>query len=384
MKRFAKNNKPIKTNGQFDHLIFSSKKHKEDRERGYQLISPKYIRVEIQPKEIPVPWSPFYMERDKAERFADRVSHNFIFSHENDESDTLSPKTVSRDELIRSLKKHHQDASYYWSDSGKRRKDGTKIYQKKKHEGLRDHYFNLPPWISLTLVRALEEPLLIETITCVVNELASRIEQRSGYKVVAAAIHPDSRYKLGFHFCYKTSENGHLLGRSADQKRGRKGLRCMGPSDLALYNMSKVADLVIDLDHRFDRKDWDDKDLSDFADIIFQALLGQEYWDICLNAGKEYVYLWNQLIYKKQYKHLTKQIDDLRIKMAKLEPSNTNLKKDYTPPERLIYPPKKHDVIPKPVTGHKSQTEKRLKEMQEEQDMEAVPKEVNEDISMEM
>jgi hypothetical protein len=107
-----------------------------------------------------------------------------------------------------------------------------------------------------------------------VNAARTKLAKRTGYKLVGAAVHPDSRGVIGYHLQFQTAAGGQLLGRSAKGKKG--GLRLAGDAMSAVARYSEFVEVT----DRFGvlGRDCDDIALNKAVDWQCEKLLGPEEW----------------------------------------------------------------------------------------------------------
>ena len=102
----------------------------------------------------------------------------------------------------------------------------------------------------LAAIAAKGDVRIVRNIMRVVGESGmAMLGERSGYKPVFMACHPDWEGTMSVHFGLSPVdfEKRMLIGRSADGKRGRKGLRTLGDSFTSVLRHSRLIELPADL-----------------------------------------------------------------------------------------------------------------------------------------
>jgi hypothetical protein len=214
------------------------------------------------------------------------------------------------------------DASVWYIPSKQRKKNGEIIKQKKTGEGLRDCYFALPPWVSHHLADMAEAGRVAEAFKIVGHALKTAMQtlrERTKYKLVGCAVHPDSRGVLGYHIQYQSASQGQLLGRSADGRRGRKGLRLAGD---AMSSVARLSEYVTVEDwHGVLKQDCDDIAVNKAVDAKLREVLGPD-WPKVEAAARQYAEDWK----KRRDEALAPAPPDPKI--AELKAEVADLKKD--------------------------------------------------------
>lgn len=241
---------------------------------------------------------------------------------------------VSPDEFEAGLEDAKSDGRKWKTDTGKvAKKTGLPILQSREGPGLYDCYFSFPPWVTEFLARLVESGEIDRASSVVgasMSAVAEGLETRTGYKAVGVALHPDSRTALGFHVQYQTASGGKLLGRSADGRKGRKGVRLLGDAMLGVSRFGAFVELDAKAREAIKKKDFDDVAL----DVVLMKTLEEELgddWATVMELGKVYSEAWKKqrdeaLAQKKKVeraereaKSLKKENLSLKGRLAKLE-----------------------------------------------------------------
>lgn len=247
MKRVCKKTRKLKRVESIKHLVFDSDQHEVDKLKADALRDFEFIMVGK--KEGKVTES-FPMDKSLCFNAIKNKSGGFEYADE--------------EVFTKYIKEETKDCKEYFVDTGRVGKKGGSYLQRRDGGGVKDTYINLPPWVSTYFAERVESgaegvTFTRKTLSSLGLVLARELAQRTGYSVVGVALHPDSRGKLGLHFQYKTCSGGKPLGRSANGKRGRKGLRNLGDNNISLWQFSNLG-VDIDFSHKFEG-DFDDKAL---------------------------------------------------------------------------------------------------------------------------
>lgn len=160
------------------------------------------------------------------------------------EGETVRKPIVKSVEFEEELNQIQRERSFYF---GKRLTGlhAGKV-QRRKAKGILDTYISIPPWWGKALAEGLESGSLKpegvrNTIGHIAYALSTKLGKRTKYEPVYFSVHPDSVNNVHIHLGLATiSEDNQLIGRSADGKKGKKGLKHIGDSNLSLYRMAQV------------------------------------------------------------------------------------------------------------------------------------------------
>jgi len=298
MRRITRKVRPVRSAGQLEHYVFGSERHQHDKAAADRLRQMVFVDTATEVSKIPFPNS-----RELAENLV----------REGDQWAAVRPE-----EYVGRLKPYtHKRAGTYWSpksSNGKpiiKVKTGEQVMQRNQTKALHDLYLSLPPWITEVLADATQMDDGIPIVRRVAEQAAIAaaevLEQRTGYKALGIALHPDSRHAFGIHIQYLTVEDGQLLGRSRKEgKRGRRGVRMAGDVNCALYRFSKVREISGNWHKSVGTRDYDDIAMIDAMDAKINELF----------PGGDYLkgrYVDNWLASKKKTRvDLEAEVADLR------------------------------------------------------------------------
>ncbi|MEO8206347.1 MAG: hypothetical protein ABI615_09210 [Chthoniobacterales bacterium] len=260
------------------HLVFTSADHKIDQLAADRLRSVQFIAIPHEGGGKPPP-------------FPEAAGFSGVGLFKNGMLMQTTPE-----EFEMALVEARADASRYWVKSKKQKKNGEPILQKRDVDGLRDCYFSFPPWVTEYVARMLEKGKFRKArivASTVMARVGGALRDRTGYIPVGAALHPDNRLALGFHIQFKVVSDGVLLGRSANGKKGRKGMRLLGDSNLALSRFAEFIPVDAKMKKKFESKDWDDLALDKVITAVLKEQLADD-WAAIEQAGKEYAEKWKQ------------------------------------------------------------------------------------------
>lgn len=309
MKRVSRKVRASKSRESHLHLVFTNPQHERDREAADRLRAAQHITIYHQPEV-------------RREAFPNAAKFSQLAIFEGD-----VPKPAKEAEYLARLAEAKKDASS-WVRDDKVKKDGTRYTRTEKGNGLKDVYFNFPPWYSDKLARLVEagdpnKAVKIAMTTTIA--VARKLQERTGYKLVGIALHPDQRKSLGFHIQFQTASEGQLLGRSATKTRGRKGLRLWGDAMLTVQRFAKYVDLPQILKLK-QKKDYDDVAFDETLDTSFRSNFSPEELSEIDAAATTYSFDWLQR--NGARKSPKKELEELRLKMDLQAKSIESLQKE--------------------------------------------------------
>ncbi len=278
MKRVTKRVRNVKTVTAMRHLVFTSEQHERDRKAADRLRSVEFVAVPLRAGEKP-------------RSFPEAAEFSGVGLFEKGRLMQTTPE-----EFEIALVAARADAGRYWVKSKKQKRNGEPALQKRNVDGLRDCYFSFPPWVTEYLARMLEKGKFRKArivASNVMEKVGEALGKRTGYIPVGAALHPDNRLALGFHIQFKVVSGEKLLGRSANGTKGRKGLRLLGDSNLALSRFAEFIPVDAKMKKKFESKDWDDLALDQVMKAALKENLADD-WDAIERAGKAYAENWKQ------------------------------------------------------------------------------------------
>ena len=314
MERVTKRVRSVKSKKGVKHLIFTDPQHKIDMLAADRLRSVEFVAMGPAEMKARVPFPD-----------AGKFSAVSLFVENG-------LKEVKGPEFEAALAAAREDGRVWFTDTGKRRLDDAPILQRREGNGLSDCYFSFPPWVGEHLAEMVEagqgkeaKKLAGRVIRAVGEELA----RRTGYMLVGCALHPDSRGAVGFHLQYQTASKGKLLGRSADGKVGRKGLRLLGDAMLAVSRFGEFISLDAKARKAIKKKDFDDVALDKVMMATLEKELG-ESWEKIKENGKTYSVSWKKrrdeaLAEGGKVGRLERENKSLREKLEFLEKQNESL-----------------------------------------------------------
>lgn len=267
MKRVTQKVRAVRSKGAREHLDYNSAKHKADKQAADKLREAHWVRVPDAPRAGPNPFP-----------CAEELAQVVIFSVRDNAGKTVKRvEGVSPEVYKAHLAEAAKNGSVWYVPTKQVKKNGQAKMQKRKGNGLHDCYFSCAPWVSERLAELVEEGKAEEVRVLsrkILNRARIVLENRTGYKVIGGALHPDSRGVLGYHLQFQTAADGQLLGRSAKGTKG--GLRLAGDA------MSSVArySAFVEVADRFGvlGRDCDDIAINKAADARVEELLGPEEW----------------------------------------------------------------------------------------------------------
>lgn len=278
MKRVTKRVRKVRSAGAREHLVYTSTTHARDKAAADRLRQARYVRVAAAPRLAP---EPFPRAAELAWQCGIREAKG---------------RLLSQEEYTEHLAHARRDASVWYTPSKKRKKNGEVQMQKRKGEGLADCYFSFPPWVSeylaqLTEMGELERVRQVSLMA--VSRAAQELQRRTQYKVVGFALHPDSKGVLGYHVQYQTAAGGKLLGRSADGRKGRKGLRLVGDAMSAVARLGEYVSVTDRFGLLAPGKEYDDLAINHVLDTQLKKLLAPE-WPQIEAAARRYAKDWKK------------------------------------------------------------------------------------------
>ena len=283
MKRVTKRVRKVRSAGAREHLVFTSKKHAEDKAAADRLREPTYVRL---PDVPTVPGEPF----PRAAEFASQ------FGLQPKAEGGLKAVYMSPDAYTDHLAVARRDAGVWYTPSKRRKKNGEVQLQKRTGEGLSDCYFSFPVWVSTYLAQLVELggfERARKIALLAVSRAAMELQKRTNYKVVGYTIHPDSKGVLGYHVQYQTAADGKLLGRSADGAKGRKGLRLVGDAMSAVARMGEYVSVLDKFNVLASDRDFDDLAINKVLDAKLREQLAPE-WSVIEAAARTYSEDWRK------------------------------------------------------------------------------------------
>lgn len=315
MKRVTKRVRAVKSKKAVKHLIFTSDQHERDRLAADRLRSVEFVAVGPREEKGRVPFPA-----------AEQFSAVALF-----EEKTLRP--VAPEVFEEALAKAKEDGRVWWTDTGRRRSDGEPILQRREGSGLSDCYFSFPPWVAEHLAEMVEAGQLNEArqiAGAVLREVGWELAKRTGYKPVGGALHPDSRGALGFHIQFQTASQGKLLGRSANGKVGRKGLRLLGDAMLAVSRFGEFIGLDGKAYRAINKKDYDDVALDKVMMKTLKKKFKEKDLEKIKERGKIYAENWKRkrdeaLAEGRKIGRLERENKQLREEISSLKEQNQRL-----------------------------------------------------------
>jgi hypothetical protein len=345
--RVTKKTRSVRRKTQVLHYVFGSKQHEIDAAAANKLRSVRYMPVEIiEPESKKRPFG-------GSKEIAKLVAGNAI---------RLSPPLGGGSgrggfALVKDVENYVDRicdlGSPVHCERPKKgrppKKDGTltmETYTVK--EPLKDTYFSLPPWVGqfLSCIVELdaEEAGWAQAVAFEAAQAAAAVlEERSGYRVEGIALHPDAHGAFGFHLQYLTAVDGELLGRSADGKRGRKGLRLAGDVNLALHRFDAVEEVPGAWKKVVEERDYDDVAMDGPLCAAVLRMVEEKFGEPGLETLKkmslDYVKDWKagaegkarEDKLKKEVERLTKENSDLRGRIEKLEKVIKRMGRAFSP-----------------------------------------------------
>lgn len=320
MRRVTRKARHVSCKRQLEHYVFGSDQHRSDKTVADRLRATEYV-----PTTVVVP---------ATEQFprAGELAENLVRAEYEGE---LRWKEADPGAYVEALKPHlKKSAGEYQIPkvSGGQivtKKNGDPVMQKYRTKALRDVYLSLPPWVSEAAAELMDYEGGPEKVRRMVEQAAlaaaETLEERSGYKAVGIAIHPDSRLAIGVHIQFLTAENGQLLGRSRTGSggiggAGRRGLRLAGDVNCALHRFNKVRPVEGDWIKSVTTRDYDDIAMIDAMDKRIKELMPN------IDYGKDH-YVGGWLAKRKKSREIIeKEVAQLTEEKAKLEEVNKQLK----------------------------------------------------------
>lgn len=313
MKRVTKRVRKVRSAEARAHLVYTSEQHRKDKEAADKLRGPEFVRVPETARPVAEPFP-----------HANAMSAVCLFGDNNGKRGLSACKPA---EYTARLAAAELDSSTWYTPTKKRKKNGEPILQKRKGCGLHDCYFSLPPWVVAHLAEVAEQgdkaTILEARLVALraVADAARLLEKRTGYKVVGAALHPDSRGAMGYHLQYCTASGGQLLGLSAKGKEGRKGLRLAGDVVGALQRMSAYTTELDSAERYWERPTADGRGYDDIAlnKAVDQSLKAQlaDVWPAVELRATEYTADW--LRRRQEALNSREELEAVRTRVKALE-----------------------------------------------------------------
>ena len=273
MRRVTKKARPISSERQLEHYVFGSDRHRADKTVADRLRAMEYV-----PTTVVVPVTEHFP------RAGDLAENLVRVVHEGE----LRWKEAPQEAYIQALKPYLKKGAGEYQipkHSGGQiltKKNGDPVMQKYRTKALRDVYISLPPWVAEAAADLMDYEGGPEKVRRMVEQAAlaaaETLEERTGYKALGIAIHPDSRYAIGVHIQFLTVENNQLLGRSRTGSGGkggvgRRGLRLAGDVNCALHRFNKVREIEGNWIKSVSTRDYDDIAMIDAMDARIKELL---------------------------------------------------------------------------------------------------------------
>lgn len=320
MRRVTRKARHVNSSIQLEHYVFGSERHRTDKSVADRLRATEYVATTVVVPET----GPFPRARELAENLVRVV-------HEGELRWKEAPGKAYIEALKPYIKKGAGEYQFPKVSNGQivTKKNGDPVMQKKRTKALRDVYLSLPPWVT----EGLAELATLEGGLAKVRRVAEQaalaaaeaLEERTGYKAMGIAIHPDSKFALGIHIQFLTVENGQLLGRSrlgsgGAGGRGRRGLRLAGDVNCALHRFNKVRPVDGNWNKSVSTRDYDDIAMIDAMDKRIGELMPN------IDYGKEhYVDSWLAKR-KKSREIIEKEVAQLTEENTKLQQVVSQLK----------------------------------------------------------
>ncbi len=235
------------TAGSADHALFGSKKHTDDvkHQRAFLAkVFPSDTAMEKELTSLPFPNS---LELGKSFKISKNKEGELIPVPLDDvKDDSGAPKS---DEIRAFRRALSRQFSYYYR-KGDKKKDGTFYTKPQKTNGVIENSISFGIGWSKVLKKESEKgnistQRLGEIFSEIGLKLSKKLSERSGYIPLYFNFHPESVSNPHFHFGLGTldPETHLLVGRSANGKRGKKGLRLLRPSFLNTWRNSRCYKL---------------------------------------------------------------------------------------------------------------------------------------------
>lgn len=271
--------------GNLPHLNFFGKEHGEDNAKMHEILATEVVRVAVEhpPSKEPFP-------------SAAVVAFCWLRSPSG-KLEVVSTADHQRG-LAEAIRRHRR---WYVKTNKVSKKNGAVLLQPRKGDPGGDIYFNFARWHTKQLARLVEAGRVREAVNAIcigVGAAMKEFARLTGYIVFGACIHPDSRDQLGFHIQYlkvgpiKGDTKGRmgLVGRSADGKEGRHGLKCAGDALSCVARYAEFVDVDATTRSRFEGRD----DVAIIA-AVDKAVLGalpEDIADDAVVAGKSAAEDW--------------------------------------------------------------------------------------------
>lgn len=320
MRRVTRKARHVNSKRQLEHYVFGSDRHRSDKTVADRLRATEYV-----PTTVVVP---------AAEQFprSGELAENLVRAEYGGELRWKEADPVAYVEALKPYLEKGAGEYQIRKVSGGQivtKKNGDPVMQKRCSKALQDVYLSLPPWVAEAAAELMDYDGGPEKVRRMVEQAAlaaaETLEERSGYKAVGIAIHPDSRLAIGVHIQFLTVENGQLLGRSRTGTSGvggvgRRGLRLAGDVNCALHRFNKVRPVEGDWIKSVTTRDYDDIAMIDAMDKRIKELMPN------IDYGKDH-YVDGWLAKRKKSREIIeKEVAQLTEEKAKLEEVNKQLR----------------------------------------------------------
>jgi hypothetical protein len=358
MRRVTHKVRKVSKTRQLKHYVFNSEVHREDKLRA--------------DKRRAIEWIPMFPERPVGNiEFpqASKLAENLVRLPDG------RWKQVHVQEYLNTMQPYTTKAAGAYERQRSRggkpvflKKTGEPAMNKEYGHALHDVYVSLPPWITEVFADMVVEGGLTavrEVVEQAALEAAEVLEQRTGYKAVGVALHPDSKHAFGIHIQYLTIEKGQMLGRSRGGGVGRRGMRIAGDVNCAMHRFNKVREIPGPWQEVVATRDYDDIAMLDAIDAKIDRLmpganyLKKSYVDEWLERRKKYgpdrlaeandllrqevIRLEKEILENKEYKKKAeKKVSFLRGILAKLGIKEA----DFTGNRQVLGPDDSSDIEP--------------------------------------
>lgn len=245
MKRMSNKQKRTRASSRTaQHAVWTSKQHKLDKARAdfVRNDTAYYVRSSSAP-----------LRQSEAFPEGERIASNSSVSEA--QGNTAIFKPLKADDYVRYINARKRERSWYYRQ-GQKKRDGSFGLQKQKQLGVIETFLTMPKWWTRTLAAGIETGALDpgevrKSLQRIGGTLLLRLCTRTGYEPIAFDVHPESQDNLHLHFSIASIDKDHrLIGRSANGKRGKKGLRLLNDCYMAIWRFSRYFKLPDELMHK--------------------------------------------------------------------------------------------------------------------------------------
>lgn len=297
------------------HLVFTSDRHREDREAADRLrampVVPRISRGEF-PEGKKIAFQGHFCGENTV--FGDRFERQpeVVFVAENLDNKRL--------------------CSWYVRKDSRETREGQ---VRKEKTGLYEINVALSSGVALALAEAVRAGKDIGPALEAAGKAGmAKTQELTGYIPVYLCCHPDAEGTVSFHLGFSPvdPETRQLVGISATGKRGKKGLRLLGDAFLSIHRHArfvKVPDRMLALSEKAMEEgrnaDWK---IGEAMDEAVFSVLGKEFEDRAKELGAVEAREWIRRavgerdlvpLLQKQVVELMGERDELKAKNAALE-----------------------------------------------------------------